>query len=39
MAVKRAMEIFQAEDHTPENVELDLLLVLIKNYEDKHCHK
>lgn len=35
-AVKRTMEIFQATDGTPEGDELDLLLVLVKDYEDKH---
>jgi HTH-type transcriptional regulator / antitoxin HigA len=35
-SLKRAMEIFQAEDGTREADELDLLLVLIKDYEDKH---
>jgi HTH-type transcriptional regulator/antitoxin HigA len=35
-AVKRAMEIFHAKDKTPEGDELALLLVLIKDYEDKN---
>ncbi len=35
-AVKRAMEIFQAKEGTAEADELSLLLVLIKDYEDKH---
>jgi HTH-type transcriptional regulator/antitoxin HigA len=35
-AIKRTMEIFHAEDHTPESDELDLLLVLIKDYENKN---
>lgn len=35
-AVKRAMPIFQAKQGTPEADELALLLVLIKDYEDKH---
>ena len=35
-AVKRAMLIFQVKDNTPEADELALLLVLIKDYEDKH---
>lgn len=34
-AVKRTMEIFHAEPGTPEENELDLLLVLVKDYEDK----
>jgi HTH-type transcriptional regulator/antitoxin HigA len=32
-AVKRAMEIFHAEPNTPEDDELSVLLVLIKDYE------
>ncbi|MEJ7680863.1 MAG: helix-turn-helix domain-containing protein [Segetibacter sp.] len=35
-ALKRTMEIFHAEDGTPEADELALLLVLVKDYEDKH---
>ncbi|AYD46265.1 helix-turn-helix domain-containing protein [Arachidicoccus soli] len=35
-AVKRAMEIFHAEPNTPEDDELGVLLLLIKDYEDKH---
>ncbi len=35
-AVKRAMVIFQAKEGTPEANELALLLVLVKDYEDKH---
>lgn len=35
-SVKHAMAIFQAKEHTPEADELALLLVLIKDYEDKH---
>ncbi|MFT4093728.1 MAG: helix-turn-helix domain-containing protein [Niabella sp.] len=34
-AVKRAMEIFHAEPGTPEDDELGVLLVLIKDYEDR----
>ncbi|NII28017.1 hypothetical protein HB364_23230 [Pseudoflavitalea sp. X16] len=37
-ALKRTMEIFQAAKGTPEADELDLLLVLVKDYEDKHIH-
>jgi len=33
--LKRAMEIFHAEPGTPEDEELALLLVLIKDYEDR----
>jgi len=32
----RTMEIFQAAADTPETDELDLLLVLVKDHEDKH---
>jgi HTH-type transcriptional regulator/antitoxin HigA len=35
-AVKRMMVIFHAEEATPEAEELAQLLILIKNYEDKH---
>ncbi len=35
-AIKRTMEIFHAEEGTPEGDELDLLLVLVKDYEDRH---
>ncbi len=35
-ALKRSMAIFQAEHGTSESDELELLLVLIKDYEDKH---
>jgi HTH-type transcriptional regulator / antitoxin HigA len=34
--VKRTMEIFHAEEGTPEGDELELLLLLVKDYEDKH---
>lgn len=34
-AVKRTMEIFHAEPNTPEDDELGLLLLLIKDYEDR----
>lgn len=34
-AIKRTMAIFQAEPGTSESDELELLLVLIKDYEDK----
>ncbi|RQP08856.1 hypothetical protein [Parapedobacter defluvii] len=37
-AVARALEIFHAEQSTPEVDELALLLVLVKDYEDKHVH-
>lgn len=35
-AAIRLMEIFHAEPNTPESDELDLLLVLVKDYDDKH---
>jgi HTH-type transcriptional regulator/antitoxin HigA len=35
-AITRTMEIFHAEPGTQEADELDLLLVLVKYYEDKH---
>jgi HTH-type transcriptional regulator/antitoxin HigA len=34
-AIKRTLEIFNADDNTPEADELALLLVLVKDYEDK----
>jgi len=34
-AVKRAMSIFHTEPNTPEDDELGLLLVLIKDFEDR----
>jgi HTH-type transcriptional regulator/antitoxin HigA len=34
-AVNRAMEIFHAEPNTPEDDELGVLLLLIKDYEDR----
>jgi HTH-type transcriptional regulator / antitoxin HigA len=34
-AVKRAMEIFHVEANTPEDDELGVLLLLIKDYEDR----
>ncbi|MBS1525806.1 MAG: transcriptional regulator [Bacteroidetes bacterium] len=37
-ALARTIEIFHAEDGTSEADELDLLLVLIKDYEDKNIH-
>jgi len=32
----RLMEIFHAEPNSPENDELELLLVLVKDYDEKH---
>ena len=37
-AIKKTMAIFQAKESTPEADELALLLVLVKDYEDKHIH-
>ena len=39
-AIKRTIAIFQAKEGTPEAEELALLLVLVlvKDYEDKHIH-
>ena len=36
IAVKRAMEIFHAEANIPEDDELGVLLLLIKDYEDRN---
>lgn len=35
-ALNRTIDIFHAEPGTPEFEELELLLVLVKDYEDKH---
>jgi HTH-type transcriptional regulator/antitoxin HigA len=35
-ASMRLMEIFHADPNTPESDELDLLIVLVKDYDDKH---
>ena len=32
----RLMEIFHSQPNTPESDELDLLMVLVKDYDDKH---
>lgn len=37
-AIKRTIAIFQAKEGTPEAEELALLLLLVKDYEDKHIH-
>ena len=34
----RLMELFHAKPNTVESDELDLLLVLVKDYDDKHYH-
>jgi len=38
IALKRTIEIFNAELNTPEGEELDLLLLIVKDYEDRHYH-
>ena len=38
IASMRLMEIFHAEPNTPENEELELLLVLVKDFDDKNYH-
>jgi len=35
-ALERTIEIFNADEGTPESDELDILLLLIKDYEDEH---
>ena len=35
-AIKRTLEIFHAKEGTADAEELSLLLVLVKDYEDKH---
>jgi hypothetical protein len=37
-AVIRSMDIFNPIPDSPEDKELDLLLVLIKDYEDRHIN-
>ena len=34
----RMMEIFHAETNTPENDELELLMVLVKDFDERHYH-
>lgn len=34
-AVTRMVEIFHAQPNTPENEELELLMLLVKDYDDK----
>ena len=36
IACLRSMEIFHAEPNTPEDDELGVLILIIKDYEDKH---
>jgi HTH-type transcriptional regulator/antitoxin HigA len=35
-AIKRTLEIFHSKEDSPQADELSLLLVLVKDYEDKH---
>lgn len=35
-AIKRTLQIFHAGENTPQAEELSLLLILVKDYEDKH---
>jgi len=35
-ALNRTIEIFHAEEGTPESDELDILFLLVKDYEDRH---
>lgn len=37
-ALNRTIELFNADENTPEGEEVDLLLVLVKDYEDRHYH-
>ena len=37
-ALERTIEIFHAEKGSPEFDELELLLLLVKDYEDRHYH-
>jgi HTH-type transcriptional regulator / antitoxin HigA len=38
VALERTIEIFHAKQGTPESDELELLLLLVKDYEDRHFH-
>ncbi len=35
-AIKRSIDLFHAEEGTPESDELDVLLLLVKDYENRH---
>jgi HTH-type transcriptional regulator / antitoxin HigA len=37
-ALKRTIEIFHAEQGTPESDELELLLSIVMDYENRHFH-
>lgn len=36
IALKRTIELFHVENNSPESEELELLLLLVKDYEDRH---
>lgn len=38
IALKRTIELFHADHNTPEGDELDLLILLVRDYEDRHFH-
>ncbi len=38
IALKRTIALFNADENTPAGDELDLLLLLVKDYEDRHYH-
>ena len=38
IALKRTIALFHADENTPEGEELDLLVLLVKDYEDRHYH-
>lgn len=38
IAAMRLMEIFHAAPNTPENEELELLMVLVKDFDDRNYH-
>lgn len=37
-AIIRTMAIFHADENSPEEDELAQLVLLVRNYEDKHVH-
>lgn len=37
-AVERMINVFHAEEDTPEDDELSLLILLVHDYEEKHIH-
>ncbi len=38
IALERTIELFHADENTPEGEELDKSLILVKDYEDRHFH-